>query len=385
MAGPLNGIRVLELAGLGPTPFCGMVLADLGAEVIRVDRPPTAPGLGLLPPQFDLHNRGKRSIAVDMKHPGGVGVVLDLVERSDVLIEGLRPGVTERLGVGPAECLARNPALVYGRMTGWGQDGPYAETAGHDIDYIAVSGLLHAIGTAAEPAVPLNMIGDFGGGGMLLVVGVLAAAISAKTSGVGQVVDAAMVDGSALLSTSIHGLMAAGVWEDRRQSNLLDGGAPFYAVYATSDSRHMAVGALEPQFFQILLEGLEIDECPPQMQRDSWDQMRMIIEARFRQETQEFWTERFAGSDGCVVPVRSLTEAPRDKHLADRSTFVSVDGVIQPAPAPRFSSTPGEQVPGPPCLPGQHNHAVLEDLGYNPGQISKLIDQGVVVEMSEES
>jgi alpha-methylacyl-CoA racemase len=361
-----------------------MVLADLGANVIRVDRPPGFSGPVLGHPAFDLHNRGKKSIAVDLKHPEGVDVVVKLIATADILIEGLRPGVTERLGVGPATALAANPALVYGRMTGWGQDGPNRDLAGHDIDYIAVSGLLHAIGSKPAPSVPLNMIGDFGGGGMLLVVGVLAALLHARSSGVGQAVDAAMVDGAALLSTSIHGLLAAGQWTEQRESNLLDGGAPFYSIYPTSDGEHMAVGALEPQFFSALVEGLGVEDCPPQGKRDSWPAMREMFAGRFRSESRDFWVERFRGSEACVAPVISLSEAVDDDHMRARSTFVEIAGVSQPAPAPRFDRTPSA-IPGEPSLPGANTIEVLVGLGYSQQQIGMLLDVGAVSEMTEES
>lgn len=385
MSGPLIGIRVVEFAGLGPAPFAGMVLADLGATVIRVDRPPGASGLTLVPPAFDLHNRGKKSVAVDLKHSQGVEVAIKLISTADVLIEGLRPGVTERLGVGPAHALAANPALVYGRMTGWGQDGPYRDMAGHDIDYIAVSGLLHSIGNKDAPTVPLNMIGDFGGGGMLLIVGVLAALLHARSTGVGQVVDAAMVDGSALLSTSIHGLLAAGAWADERESNLLDGAAPFYSVYQTSDGKHMAVGALEPQFFSALVDGLEVENCPSQGDRESWPVMRELFAGRFEGETQDFWVARFRGSDACVAPVISLAQAATNEHLRSRSTFVKVDGISQPAPAPRFDRTPPPERPGKPQAPGANTMEVLIGLGYSQEQIGMLLEVGAISEMTEES
>lgn len=377
MPGPLHGITVVEMASIGPAPFCGMVLADLGAEVIRVDRPDSAVGLSLVAPQFDLHNRGKKSISIDLKHQAAAGIVLDLVENADVLIEGLRPGVMEKLGVGPHEALARNPRLVYGRMTGWGQEGPYASTAGHDIDYIAVAGLLHTMGSAGIPTVPPNYIGDYGGGGMLLVIGVLAGCLAARTTGQGQVVDAAMVDGAALLSTSLHGFLAGGLWEDRRESNLLDGGAPFYAVYRTSDDRHMAVGALEPQFFSVLVDLLALPGCPEQGDRQSWPAMRSLFAERFASETQEHWIEVFSGSDACVAPVRSLTDAPIDPHLDSRSTFVDVGGIRQPAPAPRFSGSDPE-APGLPSTPAGATAEILESLGYSELQIGKLRLQGAI-------
>lgn len=367
-----------ELAGLGPAPFAGMVLSDLGARVLRIDRGPGTAGL-FSPSRNDLLNRGKESLAVDLKKTDAVEVVLRCVERSDALIEGFRPGVTERLGVGPAECLARNPSLVYGRMTGWGQTGPMAGMAGHDIDYIALSGVLHSIGPAEHPVPPLNLVGDFGGGGMLLVVGVLAAIIHARASGVGQVVDAAMTDGSALLSTSHHGYIADGWWTPTRDSNLLDGGAPFYSVYETSDGAHVAVGALEPQFFAALLEGLELDaeDLGPQNDRDGWPAMRTAFAERFRTRTRDEWGEHFQGTDGCVVPVLSLTEAPNHPHNRSRRTFVDIDGVPQPGPAPRFGETPARISHGP-VLPGTDTDSVLAELGYNASDIGKLRESGAV-------
>jgi alpha-methylacyl-CoA racemase len=378
MPGPLEGVVVTELAGLGPAPFCGMVLADLGAEVVRVDRVGgDAPPIGSI--GADVLGRGKKSIAVDLKVPEGVEVVLRTVARSDVLIEGFRPGVAERLGVGPAECLARNPALVYGRMTGWGQDGPLAATAGHDIDYIALSGALHAIGKRDEPIPPLNLVGDFGGGGMLLAVGVLAAVISAFHSGVGQVVDASMVDGSALLMASHHGYMSDGWWQPERESNLLDGAAPFYTTYRTSDDRHVAVGALEPQFFAALLAGLDVDpeEVGPQHDRDNWPAMHRLFADRFRARTRDEWERHFAGSDACVAPVLSMAEAPEHAHNQARGTFVEIDGVVQPGPAPRFSASPAVAGEGPP-EPGQHTDEVASAAGFSRDEIGKLRDIGAI-------
>jgi alpha-methylacyl-CoA racemase len=378
MPGPLADLMVTELAGLGPAPFAGMVLADLGARVIRIDRAPGAEAL-FSPSKNDLLNRGKESLAVDLKDRQGVEVVLRCVESSDVLIEGFRPGVTERLGVGPAECLARNTALVYGRMTGWGQDGPLADMAGHDIDYIAVSGVLHSIGPADHPVPPLNLVGDFGGGGMLLVVGVLAAIVHARVTGVGQVVDAAMTDGSALLSTSHHGFIADGRWAPARDSNLLDGAAPFYSIYETSDEHHVAVGALEPRFFATLVSGLglDIEELGPQNDREGWPAMRARFAERFRTRTRDEWAEHFDGTDACVAPVLSLVEAPAHPHNRARGTFVDVGGVTQPGPAPRFGETPARVRRGP-VLPGADTEAVLAFLGYNSAEISKLRDSGAV-------
>lgn len=367
------------MAGLGPAPFCGMVLADLGADVVRVDRAASVTAGHTSSTRHDLHNRGKRSIGVDLKHEQGSEVVLRLVGGAEILLEGFRPGVMERLGVGPARCLAANPRLVYGRMTGFGQQGPLSAMAGHDIDYIAMSGVLHAIGPAAHPVPPLNVVGDFGGGGMLLAVGVLAALVQARATGTGQVVDAAMIDGSALLATSHHGFMAAGWWQDRRQSNLLDGGAPFYSIYETSDGGHMAVGALEPQFFAALLQGLDLDpdEMPSQSEREEWPQMREIFADRFATATREEWTERFAGTDACVVAVLALGEAPNHPHNQSRGTFVDIDGVTQPGPAPRFSETPTE-VPSAPVAPGADTESVLAGLGCTEAEIVKLRESGAV-------
>ncbi|KAA6211113.1 CaiB/BaiF CoA transferase family protein [Streptomyces filamentosus] len=361
--GPLAGVRVVELAGIGPGPFAAMLLADLGADVVRVDRP-GGPGLGVDPAK-DLTNRNKRSVLLDLKAPGGPAAVLDLVERADVLVEGYRPGVAERLGVGPAECLARNPRLVYGRMTGWGQDGPLAHTAGHDIGYIAVTGALGMIGPDPDgpPAVPANLVGDYAGGSLYLVIGVLAALQHARTHGEGQVVDAAIVDGTAHLTSMIHAMLAAGGWQDRRASNLLDGGCPFYGVYATSDGGHMAVGALEQRFyaeFARLLGLPDADALRGDLAR--WPELREAVAARFRSRTRAEWTEVFEGTDACVAPVLSLREAPAHPHLAARATFAEHGGLVQPAPAPRFSATPGTLRTGP-ALPGAHTAEVARDWG----------------------
>lgn len=377
MPGPLDGVVITELAGLGPAPFAGMVLSDLGARVIRIDR---LGGGAMFPPSpTNVLDRGRDSIAVDLKRDEGVEVVLRCVERSDALIEGFRPGVTERLGVGPAQCLARNSSLVYGRMTGWGQDGPWSSMAGHDIDYIAMSGALHAVGPAEEPVPPLNLVGDFGGGGMLLVVGVLAGIVAARIGGEGQVVDAAMVDGSALLTASHHGFMAEGWWTDERESNLLDGAAPFYTTYATKDGLHVAVGALEPQFFASLVAGLGLsgDEVGTQNDRDEWPRMRRLFASRFVTRTRDEWAEHFAGTDACVAPVLSMKEAPVHPHNQSRGTFVEVAGVIQPGPAPRFSATPA-RVAKPPGFPGADTDSVLAELGFSPDDIGTMRKSGVV-------
>jgi alpha-methylacyl-CoA racemase len=379
MSGPLAGIRVVELAGLGPAPFCGMVLADMGAEVVKVGRADAKPqpvgGSG----SHDVLNRGKKAIEIDLKQPDGVDIVLRMVAGSDALIEGFRPGVTERLGLGPDRCLERNPALVYGRMTGWGQEGPLSGDPGHDIDYIAVSGVLGAIGPKEDPVVPLNLVGDFGGGGMLLALGIVAGILNARFSGEGQVVDAAMVDGSALLMAQVHGFVGEGWWSPLRQSNLLDGSAPFYTTYRTSDGGHMAVGALEPRFFEELLDilGLDATQVPGQQDRDRWPEMRAALAAVFATRTRDEWSEVFAGTDACVAPVLDLVEAASHRHNAARSTFIEVGGVVQPAPAPRFSRTPATA--GSPPAPGADTDAILASLGYTAPEISMLRSAGTVV------
>ncbi|MER6050226.1 CaiB/BaiF CoA-transferase family protein [Streptomyces sp. NPDC001793] len=359
--GPLSGVRVVELAGIGPGPFAAMLLADLGADVVRVDRPG---GAGLrIDPAADLTNRNKRSVLVDLKQPAGVAQVLDLAERADVLIEGYRPGVAERLGVGPEPCLARNPRLVYGRMTGWGQQGPLSATAGHDIAYIAITGALGMIGPPdGPPAVPANLLGDYAGGSLYLVIGVLAALQHARTDGgAGQVVDAAIVDGTAHLTAMIHGMLAAGGWQDRRGANLLDGGTPFYGTYETADGGYMAVGALEQRFYAefIRLLGIE-DEVPGRDDLAAWGELRTAIAARFRTRTRAEWTAVFEESDACVAPVLSLREAPGHPHLAARGTFAEHAGLTQPAPAPRFSATPGT-LRRPPARPGADTEEVARD------------------------
>ncbi|MFF4297445.1 CaiB/BaiF CoA transferase family protein [Streptomyces vinaceus] len=359
--GPLAGVRVVEVAGIGPGPFAAMLLADLGADVVRVDRP--GGGALAVDPAYDVTNRGKRSVLVDLKSAEGPARVLDLVERADVLIEGFRPGVAERLGVGPAACHARNPKLVYGRMTGWGQDGPLAHTAGHDIAYIAVTGALGMIGNPGEPpAVPANLVGDYAGGSLYLVIGVLAALQHARTpGGAGQVVDAAIVDGTAHLTAMIHGMMAAGGWQDRRGANLLDGGCPFYGTYETSDGGYMAVGALEQQFYDTFTELLGIrEQAPARKDLARWGELREAVAARFKSRTRQEWTEVFEGSDACVAPVLSLGEAPLHPHLAARATFTDLGGITQPAPAPRFSATPAAVTSGP-ALPGAHTASVARD------------------------
>jgi alpha-methylacyl-CoA racemase len=383
MTGPLTGLSVLELAGIGPGPFAGMVLADLGAQVVRVDRPGAPAYLG--DHRLDLLGRGKRSVAIDLKQPRGAAAVLAMARRADALIEGFRPGVAERLGIGPADCHTVNPRLVYGRMTGWGQDGPLASAAGHDVTYLALTGVLHAIGPADGPPVPpVNLLGDYGGGGMLLVGGVLAALWYAERTGAGQVVDAAIVDGAALLATQLYGLLHSGLWEDRRGVNLLDGGAPFYGVYETADGEHVAVGPLEPQFYAEFAARLGLgDDAPGQLDRAGWPRLRELIAARLRTRTRDEWAAAFAGTDGCVVPVLSLREVaghegPRHPHLAERGVIVDPHGVPQPAPAPRFSASPTAPPALPPPLPGEHTRQVLTDWGVP--EVDALIADGVAAE-----
>lgn len=373
--GPLDGVRVVELAGIGPGPFAAMLLADLGADVVRVDRP-GGPGLGI-DPAYDVTNRNKRSIVVDLKAPDGPARVLDLAERADILIEGYRPGVAERLGVGPEHCHARNPRLVYGRMTGWGQDGPLADRAGHDVAYIALTGTLGMIGRPDEPpAVPANLLGDYAGGSLYLVVGVLAALHHARATGTGQVVDAAIVDGTAHLSAMIHGMLAAGGWQDRRAANLLDGGCPYYGTYETADGGYMAVGALEARFYEEFLHRLGLDDlAPARKDWTRWGELRERVAARFKSRTRDEWTALFEGSDACVAPVLSLGEAPHHPHLAARGTFTHHGGITQPAPAPRFSATPTTVRTGP-ALPGADTETVARDWGIPDPVNDDLVPDG---------
>ena len=385
--GPLSGIRVVEFAGMGPGPFAGMMLADLGAEVTRVDRLSGGSGAGrvsapstMAAVRADVVSRGRRSIAVDLKSVDGVEVVLTLVDCADVLIEGFRPGVMERLGLGSEVCLDRNPRLVYGRMTGWGQDGPLAQAVGHDINYISLSGALAAIGRHGEaPVPPLNLVGDYGGGGLLLAYGVVAALLSAARTGVGQVVDVAMLDGSAVLMAQFFGMKAQGLWTEERGSNLLDGGAPFYDVYATADGGYLSVGPLEPAFFANLLRRLGIDDIDVRTQYDprSWPMLRHRLAAEFSSRTRAAWEELFSGVDGCVIPVLTMSEASQHPHNLARGTFVTRDDVLQPAPAPRFSATPARLNLPPPAV-GEHTDAVLSDLGMSSDEVRRLRDAGVV-------
>jgi len=362
-AGPLADCTIIELAGLGPAPFATMMLADMGATVIRIDRPG---GTGYFngKEEFDYLNRGKRSVVLDLKDPESTSLVLKLVETADVLVEGFRPGVAERLGLGPDDCLAKNPALVYGRMTGWGQDGPMSQLAGHDINYISITGALDAIGSNdGPPQVPLNLVGDFGGGGMYLVAGVLAALHHARQSGQGQVVDAAIVDGVSHLLTAVHSQMASGAWVNKRSANMIDGGAPYYGVYKTSDNRYMAVGAIEPQFYAELAVKLGID-LAPELQHDkyAWPANRKAIEDAFKRQDFEHWIGLFATSDACVTPVLSLTEAADNSQIRSRGAIVRRDGSLQAGIAPKFSATPTQ--PGDrPRIPGTDTCEILWDSG----------------------
>jgi alpha-methylacyl-CoA racemase len=381
MSGPLAGVRVLELAGIGPGPFCGMMLADMGADVLRIDRLEAA-DLGLpLPPKYDVMARGRRSIALDLKQPKSIELVLALLDKADALIEGFRPGVTERLGLGPDVCLKRNPRLVYGRVTGWGQDGPLAQAAGHDINYIAISGALHAIGRAGEaPVFPLNLVGDFGGGAMYLAFGIACALVEARGCGRGQVVDAAMSDGAASLMAIFYGRLAAGGWRDERGVNVLDGAAPWYGVYETADGKYIAVGAIEGRFYAELVKrlGLADTALPGQHERARWGELRAAFAAAFKQKSRDEWCKLLEGTDVCFAPVLSLREAPQHRHNRARETLVERDGVIQPAPAPRFSRTPGEIARGAPER-GQGGAAALADWGFDEAAVAAFREAGAVM------
>jgi alpha-methylacyl-CoA racemase len=373
-------VRVIEIQGIGPGPFCGMMLSDMGAEVIRVDRAASVRGGDPSTPPVDVLARGRRSIGVDLKHPDGVETVLGLVETADVLFEGFRPGVAERLGIGPEDCAARNPKLVYGRMTGWGQEGPISHAAGHDIKYISLAGALHGIGRPGErPVPPLNLVGDFGGGGMLLAYGIVCAVVEAQRTGRGQVVDAAMVDGAATLMAMFFSMTAMGVWQDDRGINLLDGGAHFYDTYECGDGKYVSIGSIEPQFYAELLErtGLADADLPAQMDRSNWPGLRDRLTEIFRSKTRDEWVEIMEGSDVCFAPVLSIGEAPQHPHNVARDTFVEVAGVTQPAPSPRFSRTEAE-VQGPPAHAGQHTDEILAEAGLSPADIAKLRDAGAV-------
>ena len=379
--GPLRGLRVIELAGIGPAPLACMLLADLGADVVRVDRLEPS-GLGLaMAPRHDINARGRRSVALDLKSAAGREAVLRLLANADVLVEGFRPGVMEKMGLGPNACLALNPRLVYGRMTGFGQSGPLAGAAGHDLNYIALTGVLHAIGPAGgAPLPPLNLVGDYGGGALYLAFGVMAALYERQHSGQGQVVDAAMVDGAASLASIFFGLKAAGNWEGPRGGNLLDGGAPFYATYETADQRHISLAALEPKFFAQLATalGLEARFVARQYDQRLWGEMRAAIAQAVRQHSRDEWCERLEGSDACFAPVLSFDEAPGHAHAQSREAFISVDGVVQPAPAPRFGRTPAAH-PRPAPQVGEHTAQVLQEAGLSAAEVQGLIDSGVAL------
>ena len=372
--GPLSGLKVVEFAGIGPGPFCGMLLSDLGADVVRIDRKGQGRGS-----RHDVTGRGRRSIALDLKRPEAVETCLQLIARADALFEGFRPGVMERLGLGPDIALGRNAKLVYGRMTGWGQTGPYAKAAGHDMNYIAISGALHAIGTSEKPVPPLNLVGDFGGGALYLAFGLLAGVIAARESGRGQVVDVAMSDGAASLMAMFYGFKSAGMWKEERRSNLLDGGAHFYDTYQCADGKWVAIGSIEPQFYALLRDkaGLTDPAFDAQMSRADWPALAAKLADVIRTKTRDEWTAIMGGTDVCFAPVLDLDEAPRHEHNLARQTFVEVEGVIQPAPAPRFSETPGA-VQGPPPAIGAHNDSALADWGFEPQEIERLRSVGAL-------
>jgi alpha-methylacyl-CoA racemase len=379
--GPLTGIRVVEIGSIGPGPFAAMLLADLGADVLRVDR---RTGGGLVGPNGDhrqeLLHRGRRSIAVDLKHPDGAGVVLDLVERADVLIEGFRPGVAERLGIGPDVCHARNPGLVFGRMTGYGQDGPMAQDVGHDINYVALSGVLGMIGREGDPPTPpLSLVGDFGGGGLTLVMGILAALVERQSSGLGQTIDAAMVEGAAVLATPFFGFSQTGAWRPERGTNLVDSGAPFTDSYETSDGRYIAVGPLEPPFYAAMLEvlGLDGEELPAQYDRAGWPVLRERFAAAIRTRTRDEWVAAADGVECCISPVLDADEVAEHPHLKARGTFVEHEGLVQPAPAPRFDRTPTRLGRRPP-LPGEHTDEALAEWGLPADRVAQLAADGIV-------
>jgi alpha-methylacyl-CoA racemase len=378
--GPLSGLKIVEMAGIGPAPFAGMMLADMGADVLRIDRREAA-NLGIdRPDRFNFTARGKRSVAVDLKRPDGIGCVLDLVGRADALIEGFRPGVMERLGLGPEPCLSRNPRLVFGRLTGWGQDGPLAQAAGHDLNFISLSGVLDAIGRAGQPPTPpLNLVGDFGGGGMLLAFGVVCAILKARETGLGQVVDAAAADGAALLSAPVMGLRGAGLWEGGRGENILDGGAPHYDVYRCADGLYVSVAPIEGKFRAILLRliGLSEADFPDVADRANWPAARRLLETRFLERTRDEWCALLEGTDACFAPVLTFDEAPSHPHNTARGTYVSVDGAVQPAPAPRFGRTPAP-VPGPAEPPGGSGGQALRSWGFSDARCTELERDGVI-------
>jgi alpha-methylacyl-CoA racemase len=372
--GPLSGLKIVEFAGIGPGPFCGMLLSDLGADVVRIDRKGGGRGS-----KFDVTSRGRRSVALDLKTPEAVEACLKLMETADAAFEGFRPGVMERLGLGPDVALKRNPKLVYGRMTGWGQFGPLSQAAGHDINYIALTGALAAIGTADKPVPPLNLVGDFGGGALYLAFGLLAGVIHARATGEGQVVDCAMTDGAASLMSMFYGMLASGAWREGRSNNLLDGGAQFYDVYQCKDDQWIALGSIEPQFYALLLEKAELTdpEFKAQMSRDAWPSLKAKLSAAIKAKTRDEWVGVMEGTDVCFAPVLGLKEAAHHPHNAARKTFVEIDGVVQPAPAPRFSATPGEIQAAPPAI-GADNRAALGDWGFSASAIQALETAGAL-------
>jgi len=378
--GPLAGVKIVELAGIGPGPYAGMLLSDMGADIIRVDR-----AQQVNPAQFDKVNleplyRGRRSIGVDLKNPEGVELVLQLVDGADALFEGFRPGVTERLGLGPDVCLARNPKLVYGRMTGWGQDGPMAQAAGHDINYIALAGALAHFGRAdSKPTPPINLVGDFGGGGMFMAFGLVCGILEARSSGKGQVIDVAMVDGTASLMSMMWGLKQIGAWKEQHGTNVLDTGAPFYDTYETKDGKYISLGSLEPQFYAELLRrlGLEPEELPAQMDPSGWDTLRTRFTDLFKTKTRAEWDDVLLGSDACYAPVLTMSEAANNEHIKARNTIIERDGVPQPAPAPRFSRTVAEIERSAPW-PGQHTDEALGAWGLDADEVAKLRATGAI-------
>jgi alpha-methylacyl-CoA racemase len=378
--GVLSGYRVIELAGIGPGPMCAMLLSDMGADVLRIDRAADA-GLGIaMDPKYSLLNRGRRSVAFDLKKPEAIEAVLKLVAKADALIEGFRPGVTERLGLGPDDCLKRNPRLIYGRMTGWGQEGPLAHAAGHDINYIALSGALHSFGRKGDaPVPPLNLVGDFGGGALYLALGVVAGLLEAQKSGKGQVVDAAMVDGAASLMTAIYGMHGSGFWNNERGDNILDTGAHYYEVYETKDGKYVAIGSIEAKFYAELLEksGLKSEELPHQQDRKSWPRMKERLKTLFRTKTRDEWCKIMEGSDICFAPVLNMDEAPKHPHNKHRGTFIEEGGVTQPGPAPRFSRTPSK-IQRPPARPGEHTVEALRDWGFADSDLETLRKCGAI-------
>ena len=373
-SGPLSGLKIVEFAGIGPGPFCGMLLSDLGADVVRVDRK----GSGRSSPA-DVTSRGRRSVALDLKSPDAIEAVLKLLESADGLIEGFRPGVMERLGLGPDVVLKRNPKLVFGRMTGWGQTGPYAKAAGHDMNYIAITGALHAIGTEDKPVPPLNLVGDFGGGALYLAFGLMAGIISARETGKGQVIDCAMSDGAASLMAMFYGFKGAGMWKDERRSNLLDGGAHFYDTYQCADGKWISIGSIEPQFYALLLEktGITDPAFANQMDRSAWPSLKAKLAEVLKTKTQAEWCAIMDATDICFAPVLDLEEAPKHAHNVARETFVTIEGVVQPAPAPRFSATPGA-IQGPPPKIGAHNEEALSQWGFSGAEIEALKASGAL-------